>query len=249
MRYIILMLSLTLCVQAQPHKTFYVARMQALQSVPAFFPTNVGTPFAWFNPDSVSNAAGTVIASWTNECNAALILTNTTGIKIPLSSNRNNHATLVFTNSYLSAYNWEIPQRIEFWAALNIQPDTASERFIWRSTNGFVTFSYTTTGNLKLVCNANAQTNFLATNNWMTMCVVLDGARNAVLTNNVMCLSGVTGNIGLTNMVIGSGTIAAGGTALRMDLGDLIVYSETNTGANRLLIHQYLTNKYAITIP
>lgn len=216
-----------------------------------FYPTNVGTPVAWWRADTyyTNSGAATVLDELSKGWN---LTESTIDAGTPTTNVLDGQKYLHFNGgdgSHLAASAFEIPQPAE--AALLIRPHakaTGSSQIIrWASPADLVDFIYYQYADGTVELMASATTTIegsatLSTNQWYLFDVIFDGVNSRIYTNNALYLAGDTGTYGLTNINVAARSAYLGQTPC--DIAQIIVYSATNTTADRGKVYNFFKTNY-----
>lgn len=234
---------------------FYVASLSVPAVAGGAGPTNT---LAWYIGDTATTqGSSNAVTSWTDNGANGWHLTNKVAAAMPLRTNTlNGHQVLsflaqtnylmsqLFTNGAVSEC-WIVSSNLNAIAFGGTAPFIAqySGTFIQRivgASAGAGIFRWDLNAGVTL---AGPNTFGSGSVNWRIWMIAWAGANTVAYTNNVLYNAGDSGGATRSSVQVGYvGTATSGQIAT--DYAELIFYNGTNTGANRLFIYQYLTNKY-----
>lgn len=216
-----------------------------------FYPTNVGSPVAWWRPfDQATNASGQV-TTWTNAYNSSLNLVQTYPSAQPYISNAWLNAiypAVKFDGLANCIYNasYSVSQPHEIWMYLSrngyssgypaVFGGNTGNETLWSSSANYDRLTGGGTGGS--FNNGGMQTN----GQWYVLTCIFDGAKSRVLTNNVVAYTGDTDAVAENGICFGASY--GGANCAPLTLAEIASYSATNSVVNQSNIYWYFTNKF-----
>ena len=253
MRYLFLLLTLTLVTaSAQPtlRSPFYAAGLQgAAGTAGGYDPLSVATLLAWYKPATYYTNGTT--ATWPDQ-KSSFHLTNAVGSSAPVGTNDGTRSYVIFDGvaAYLRCAAYTNAQRIEMWFAANVD---LANRYLFDSISSTYRVRVIEGGGtppiIDAIAGAELKRGLWLMQDWRVYTFVFNGADSYVLTNGV--LAGTAGNAGANNQsgltLASPYNLASFGTN---NIGEILTYTETNGGAARAAIMNYLkTNNVVTTAP
>lgn len=240
-----------------PEMILLSVQLPSSGTVSNFYATNYGTPLAWYSPAGISSFGSTnVITNWSDGWINGWHLTNAGVANLPKSATKgslNGFSTAIFDGSddYLRQAAFTSPPPVEVWMVLKNRGTTniGANKFILDSVNtSFRTYlvqqpsSTIRLGNSGTLDSPTISDNL--TNKWFVLTVMYRAGASATMwTNNVIWSNAGIGMNGTWSGITLSAKNDLTG-AIWYEYAEIIIYSATNTTANRALIYSGFTNTY-----
>lgn len=237
------------CVLGQQPEDLLLSIHSTTPSAPSvWYPTNVGTPNAWWNGDNVQTNSAGAVTNWPDSWANAYHLIETASNTRPTNSGTiNGHLYVEFDGVddclRSTTYTNNSTLNHEIWLyALYYGPTNAASYFFDSTNSTYYNILESRSvgclgveaGTLRNLCQN-------LTNMWVVYCLAFSGANSFFSTNYVPITISTPGTKTMSGLYLGRGQ---GGNFSKLRVPEIITYGETNTGPNRSNIFWYLTNKY-----
>lgn len=216
-------------------------------AAPTWYPTNVGTAISWYRADTFYTNGTTITVK--DECSNAWNLTQATPSHGVYTNAMDGKAYLYFskTDDYSHLSNADLDNINQPWEVTmlcRIRSFTSNGKVFYATTSSYYEDPGSGLERLELSSGGYMTGSYgYPTNLWVLMVVQGNGANSIIYTNNVIYKSdnAGTGKLGKGFHLGGQADFAGQGA---IDIAQVVIYSPTNSAADRNTIYNYFKTNY-----